>query len=102
MLRPERNSSVAGRARAPPAEKRKVTLSCEQCRQRKTRCDKQYPCAACQRSHLECHVVRRCRLPSKAFSMSHILFETPFSEGKTFRKGITRVPAILSKPVVKL
>ena len=68
MLRPERDSAVVRKARNAPSEKQKVVLSCEQCRQRKTRCDKSNPCGACQRSHLECHVVRRCRLPSKAFS----------------------------------
>ena len=63
MLRPKHDSIAVRKARTVPKEKQKVTLTCEQCRQRKTRCDKSYPCAACQRSHLDCTLVHRHRLP---------------------------------------
>ena len=63
MLRPQRDSIAVRKARTVPLEKQKVTLTCEQCRQRKTRCDKSYPCAACQRSNLDCTLVHRHRLP---------------------------------------
>ena len=68
ILRPDRDSAVVRKARNTPSEKQMVTLSCEECRHRKTRCDKSYPCGTCQRFNLECHAVRRCRFPSKAFS----------------------------------
>jgi hypothetical protein len=41
----------------------KPRLSCEQCRRRKTRCDKDTPCSACKISGLRCEVVQRARLP---------------------------------------
>ena len=63
MFRPKHDSIAVRKARTVPSEKQKVTLTCEQCRQRKTRCDKSYPCAACQRSHLDCTLVHRHRLP---------------------------------------
>lgn len=60
MLRPERDSNGVRKARITSS---KVTLTCEQCRQRKIRCDKAYPCGTCQRSHIECTLVHRQRLP---------------------------------------
>lgn len=39
------------------------TLSCENCRQRKIRCDKLSPCTNCQKFGVTCESVRRKRLP---------------------------------------
>jgi len=38
-------------------------LSCEQCKRRKTRCDKNSPCSACRAGGLTCVSVQRARLP---------------------------------------
>lgn len=38
-------------------------LSCQQCSQRKTKCDKGLPCSACQKAGLGCVAVNRQRLP---------------------------------------
>ena len=38
-------------------------LSCKQCRQRKTKCNKGAPCSACKNAGLNCDVVQRARLP---------------------------------------
>ena len=40
-----------------------VLLSCEQCRRRKTKCDKRAPCTACKSVGLNCNAVQRARLP---------------------------------------
>lgn len=40
-----------------------VRLSCEQCRRRKTKCDKGAPCSACKNAQLSCTAVQRARLP---------------------------------------
>lgn len=36
-------------------------LSCEQCRRRKTKCDKETPCSACAKAGIICHAVARNR-----------------------------------------
>lgn len=41
----------------------RVRLTCEACRQRKTKCDKSNPCSGCQRLGLVCVSVERARLP---------------------------------------
>jgi hypothetical protein len=38
-------------------------LACEQCKRRKTRCNKGSPCSACKNAGLHCHTVQRARLP---------------------------------------
>ena len=38
-------------------------LSCEQCKHRKVRCDKNTPCSSCQANCLQCVSVQRARLP---------------------------------------
>ncbi|KAH7408510.1 hypothetical protein DE146DRAFT_376540 [Phaeosphaeria sp. MPI-PUGE-AT-0046c] len=38
-------------------------LACEQCRNRKVRCNKASPCSACRAAGLQCHTVQRARLP---------------------------------------
>ncbi|PBP22145.1 hypothetical protein BUE80_DR006933 [Diplocarpon rosae] len=38
-------------------------LSCEQCKRRKTKCDKQDPCTACKSSGIQCITVQRARRP---------------------------------------
>ncbi|KAH6625535.1 hypothetical protein C7974DRAFT_202685 [Boeremia exigua] len=38
-------------------------LACQQCKQRKLRCDKGSPCNACRNAGLVCQVVQRARLP---------------------------------------
>ncbi|KAJ8115101.1 hypothetical protein OPT61_g3182 [Boeremia exigua] len=38
-------------------------LACQQCKQRKLRCDKGSPCTACRTAGLACQVVQRARLP---------------------------------------
>ncbi|CZR68899.1 uncharacterized protein PAC_18800 [Phialocephala subalpina] len=35
---------------APPRKRRRPALSCEQCRKRKIKCDRNYPCTQCQQS----------------------------------------------------
>ena len=40
-----------------------MQLSCEQCKRKKTKCDKRVPCSACRAGSLECHPVQRARLP---------------------------------------
>lgn len=40
-----------------------VQLSCEQCKIRKTKCDKRSPCSACKAGDLACTPVQRARLP---------------------------------------
>lgn len=41
-----------------------VLLSCEQCKKRKTKCDKSFPrCSACRLANISCHPVQRSRLP---------------------------------------
>lgn len=56
-------SSLILKSRASPRESQAVKLSCEQCQQRKTRCDKEHPCGTCQRVGLKCTLVQRRRLP---------------------------------------
>ena len=48
---------------AASGEQQRVNLSCEQCQQRKTRCDKSHPCGSCQKANIECTAVQRRRLP---------------------------------------
>ncbi len=38
-------------------------LSCRQCQQRKTKCDKDIPCSACKNAGVHCNAVQRARLP---------------------------------------
>lgn len=38
-------------------------LACQQCKQRKLRCDKGAPCTACRNADLTCQSVQRARLP---------------------------------------
>lgn len=38
-------------------------LSCKQCQSRKSKCNKQTPCSACQKAGTQCDVVQRARLP---------------------------------------
>lgn len=40
-------------------------LSCTNCRQRKVKCDKVYPCLHCQRSNITCVFPERARHPKK-------------------------------------
>ncbi|KAH9224996.1 hypothetical protein DL95DRAFT_351088 [Leptodontidium sp. 2 PMI_412] len=40
-----------------------VRLSCEQCKRRKTKCDKQAPCTACKNAGIKCNTVQRARKP---------------------------------------
>jgi len=40
-----------------------VHLSCEQCKRRKTKCNKGSPCSACEAGDLTCTPVQRARLP---------------------------------------
>ncbi|KAF2814508.1 uncharacterized protein BDZ99DRAFT_471927 [Mytilinidion resinicola] len=56
---------------APPTTK----LSCEQCRQRKVKCDKTLPCGPCQKTKLECTAVqhKRQRRPRKDALNNRIL-----------------------------
>jgi hypothetical protein len=47
---------------APPMDPA-PRLACQQCKQRKLRCDKGSPCNACRAAGLVCQVVQRARLP---------------------------------------
>lgn len=38
-------------------------LACQQCKQRKLRCDKGSPCNSCSAAGLACQIVQRARLP---------------------------------------
>lgn len=51
--------SSSGRFPANPRKRRRPALSCEQCRRRKVRCDREMPCGPCTKSHppLECEYV---------------------------------------------
>lgn len=40
-----------------------VKLSCDECRQRKTKCDKGSPCSACKHAGTNCTTVQRARHP---------------------------------------
>ena len=40
-----------------------VRLSCDECRQRKTKCDKGSPCSACKHAGTNCTTVQRARHP---------------------------------------
>jgi hypothetical protein len=52
-------------------------LACQQCKQRKIRCDKGAPCSACKNAGRNCHTVQRARLPrgksAKARSQNKML-----------------------------
>ena len=45
-------------------------LSCTHCRQRKIKCDKNYPCSPCSRSNLKCVFPERARHPKKKSATS--------------------------------
>lgn len=47
----------------PCSMESKPRLSCEQCRKRKIKCDKQAPCSSCRAAGIICEVVQRDRLP---------------------------------------
>ncbi|KAI9662392.1 MAG: hypothetical protein M1821_008559 [Bathelium mastoideum] len=47
----------------PFASRPEATLTCEQCRSRKTKCDKLAPCSACRKAGITCVPVQRVRLP---------------------------------------
>ncbi|KAH7409655.1 hypothetical protein BKA64DRAFT_404214 [Cadophora sp. MPI-SDFR-AT-0126] len=40
-----------------------VRLSCEECKRRKTKCDKLVPCTACKNAGIKCNTVQRARRP---------------------------------------
>ncbi|XMA08950.1 hypothetical protein WAI453_001741 [Rhynchosporium graminicola] len=40
-----------------------VRLSCEECKRRKTKCNKQVPCTACKSAGIKCNTVQRARKP---------------------------------------
>ncbi|KAE8443029.1 hypothetical protein EG329_002423 [Mollisiaceae sp. DMI_Dod_QoI] len=42
--------SAPGSSTAPPRKRRRPALSCEQCRRRKIKCDRNYPCTQCLQS----------------------------------------------------
>ena len=58
-----KNKGVMQGLQAGLNEKQKANLSCEQCQQRKTKCDKAHPCGACRRASIVCTAVQRRRLP---------------------------------------
>ncbi|KAF2150173.1 hypothetical protein K461DRAFT_270689 [Myriangium duriaei CBS 260.36] len=47
----------------PDRQSTAVKLSCEECRRRKTKCDKESPCTACKYAGLACTAIQRARLP---------------------------------------
>ncbi|KAI9687327.1 MAG: hypothetical protein M1822_002370 [Bathelium mastoideum] len=47
----------------PLVSRPEATLTCEQCRSRKTKCDKLAPCSACRKAGIACVPVQRARLP---------------------------------------
>jgi hypothetical protein len=46
----EPHEPAGGSAVAPPRKRRRPALSCEQCRKRKIKCDRSYPCTQCLQS----------------------------------------------------
>lgn len=44
------SSSEPAKSSTPPRKRRRPALSCEQCRKRKIKCDREYPCGQCQQS----------------------------------------------------
>lgn len=47
----------------PLVSRPEASLTCEQCRSRKTKCDKLAPCSACRKAGIACVPVHRARLP---------------------------------------
>ena len=65
----------SGPALSPPASAQRNPaqqhpLSCTHCRQRKIKCDKNYPCSPCSRSNLKCVFPERARHPKKKSATS--------------------------------
>ncbi|KAJ8607711.1 hypothetical protein MRB53_040099 [Persea americana] len=56
-------SRISSSGRESHSTAPKVVLSCELCRQRKVKCDKNIPCATCTRAGVKCIAVYRQRLP---------------------------------------
>ena len=56
MSTPERSTSVMSLAAADrsPAAKPQRVLACVLCQQRKVKCDREFPCANCVKSHAQC------------------------------------------------
>lgn len=67
-------------AAAAPAPSRKP-LSCTNCRQRKTKCDRASPCANCRRYGLQCVAPPRLRRPRLAGTRSELLTRIGRLEG---------------------
>lgn len=44
------NSTLSTASQPPPRKRRRPALSCEQCRRRKIKCDRTYPCSQCLQS----------------------------------------------------
>ena len=67
-----------------------VRLSCEHCQRRKTKCDKNVPCAACQLARLSCIGVQRRRLPRGRAAVDK-------GRGAQLTTRITRLEALVKR-----
>lgn len=68
----------------------KPRLSCEQCRRRKTKCDKQAPCSSCKSAGLVCEVVQRDRLPRGKSGKTR-------NKGGLLDKRVSRIEQLLAQ-----
>jgi hypothetical protein len=64
-------------------------LSYEQCKRRKTRCDKGSPCSACKNANFDCHTVQRTRLPRGKSGKTRI-------QSKKLEKRVARIESLLA------
>ena len=67
-------------------------LSCQQCKQRKIRCDKGAPCSACKNAGLNCHTVQRARLPRGKSAKAR-------SQSKMLETRLARIESLLEQQV---
>ena len=65
-------------------------LACQQCKQRKIKCDKGAPCSACRNAGLSCHAIQRARLPRGKTAKSR-------SANTNMETRITRIERLLQE-----
>lgn len=75
------------------ANKPKVRLSCETCRQRKVKCDKLDPCTNCQRLGARCVPVERARLPRGR--SGRLAIERPGDQDANLKDRVSKLESII-------
>ncbi|KAF2150201.1 hypothetical protein K461DRAFT_296576 [Myriangium duriaei CBS 260.36] len=68
----------------------KPRLTCEQCRQRKRKCDKGVPCSSCKAAGLRCEAVQRARLPRGRTGRAK-------EKNKKLEERVARIESLLSQ-----